>query len=99
VLVEGVNEVEVECFPQDLPSKITVDISGLNKIGDSITVRDMIMPPNVVALDNPDEMVVIVTAQAAEEVVEAVVEVPEEGEPELIEKGKKEEGEEAEPEA
>ncbi len=94
VLVEGISEVEVECFPQDLPSKITVDISDLKKIGDSITVRDMIMPPNVVALDNPEEMVVIVTAQAAEEVVEAVVEVPEEGEPELIEKGKKEEGEE-----
>ena len=70
VLVEGLTEVEVECFPQDLPSKITVDISGLAKIGDSVTVRDLIMPPNVTSLDNPDEMIVIVTAQAAEEVVE-----------------------------
>jgi large subunit ribosomal protein L25 len=97
VLVEGLTEVEVECFPQDLPSKISVDISGLNKIGDSVTVRDLIMPPNVASLDNPDDMIVIVTAQAAEEVVEvapvAVVEAVEEGEPEVIEKGKKEEEE------
>jgi large subunit ribosomal protein L25 len=96
VLVEGLTEVEVECFPQDLPSKISVDISGLQKIGDSITVRDLVMPPNVESLDNPDEMIVIVTAQAAEEVVEVapVVEVVEEAEPELVEKGKKEEEEE-----
>jgi large subunit ribosomal protein L25 len=97
VLVEGLTEVEVECFPQDLPSKISVDISGLKKIGDSLTVRDLIMPPNVASLDNPDEMIVIVTAQAAEEVVEvapvAAVEAVEEGEPEVIEKGKKEEEE------
>jgi large subunit ribosomal protein L25 len=97
VLVEGLTEVEVECFPQDLPSKISVDISGLKKIGDSLTVHDLIMPPNVASLDNPDEMIVIVTAQAAEEVVEvapvAAVEAVEEGEPEVIEKGKKEEEE------
>jgi large subunit ribosomal protein L25 len=95
VLVEGLTQVEVECFPQDLPSSITVDVSGLNKIGDSITVRDLIMPPNVASLDNPDDMIVIVTAQAAEEVVEVapVAEVVE-GEPEVVEKGKKEEGEE-----
>jgi len=97
VLVEGLTEVEVECFPQDLPGKISVDISGLKKIGDSITVRDLVMPPNVASLDNPDDMIVIVTAQAAEEVVEVapvIVEV-EETEPEVIEKGKKEEEEEA----
>jgi large subunit ribosomal protein L25 len=96
VLVEGLTEVEVECFPQDLPSKISVDISGLLRIGDSLTVKDLVMPPNVTSLDNPDDMIVIVTAQAAEEVVEVaeVAVVPEEGEPELIEKGKKEEEEE-----
>lgn len=96
VLVGGLTEVEVECFPQDLTDKITVDISGLKKIGDSISVGDLVMPPNVVALDDLDEMIVIVTAQAAEEVVEEVVAVVEEGEPEVIERGKQEEEEEAE---
>jgi large subunit ribosomal protein L25 len=96
VLVEGLDEIEVECLPQDLPAKIEVDISNLIRIGDSINVRDVILPPNVIALDDPDEMVVVVTAQAAEEKVEEVVVVAEGLEPEVIEKGKIEEGEEAE---
>jgi large subunit ribosomal protein L25 len=95
VLVEGLTQVEVECLPQDLPGRITVDISNLRKIGDSITVRDLVMPPNVTSMDNPDDMIVIVTAQAAEEIVEVapVAVVAEETEPEVVEKGKKEEEE------
>ena len=95
VLVTGLEEVEVECFPQDLPESIVVDISRLKKIGDGIYVRDVVPPPNVTILELPDEMVVLVTAQAAEEVeVVAEVGVVEVGEePEVIEKGKKEEEE------
>lgn len=94
VLVEGLTEVEVECYPQDLPSKLTVDVSNLNRIGDAISVRDLVMPPDVIILDDPDEMIMIVTAQAAEEVVEVVAPVVVEGvEPEVIEKGKIEEEE------
>jgi large subunit ribosomal protein L25 len=98
VLVTGLEEVEVECFPQDLPESIIVDLSSLKKIGDGIYIRDIVPPKNVVILESPGEMIVLVTAQAAEE-VEAVVaeEVVEEGaEPEVIEKGKKEEEEEEE---
>ena len=92
VLVEGVTEVEVECFPQDLPSKITVDVSNLKRISDSITVADLVVPENVEILDDPEEMVVIVTAQAAEEEVEEEEVVEEE--PEVVERGRKEEEEE-----
>jgi large subunit ribosomal protein L25 len=96
VLVTGMEEVEVECFPQDLPESIVVDISSLKKIGDGLYVRDIVPPPNVVIRESPDEMIVLVTAQAAEEVeAVAAVEVVEAGaEPEVIEKGKKEEEEE-----
>jgi large subunit ribosomal protein L25 len=92
VVVEGLTEFEVECFPQDLPSKIIVDISNLKRIGDSISVRDLVMPPNVLALEDPDELLVIVTAQAADE-EPVVVEEAEEIEPEVMEKGKLEEEE------
>jgi large subunit ribosomal protein L25 len=93
VLVEGLTEFEVECFPQDLPSKITVDISNLKRIGDSVSVRDLVMPPNVIALEDPDELLVIVTAQAADEEAIEEVEEAEEAEPEVVEKGKLEEEE------
>ncbi len=92
VLVEGLDELEVECYPKDLPEKILVDITALKAIGDAIHVRELVLPANVVALDNPEEMVVVVTSQKAE--AEPVIAEAAAIEPELIEKGKKEEEEE-----
>jgi large subunit ribosomal protein L25 len=95
VLVTGLDEVEVECFPQDLPERIMADVSGLKQIGDAIYVRNLVISEKVEVLEDPNEVVVVVTAQAAEEVEEVVVEEVV-AEPELIEKGKKEEEEEGE---
>ncbi len=97
VLVTGLDEVEVECFPQDLPERIIADVSGLKQIGDAIYVRNLVISEKVELLEDPNEVVVVVTAQAAEEVEEVVVEEVV-AEPELIEKGKKEEEEEGEAE-
>jgi large subunit ribosomal protein L25 len=92
VLMNGANEVEVECLPQDLPERILADISNLVKIGDGIYIRDLTIPDGVKILDDPDTMLALVTTQAAEEVVVApVVEVEVGEEPEVIEHGKKEE--------
>lgn len=95
MLINGLNELEVEAFPQDLPESITVDISSLVKIGDGIHVRDIILSDKVQILDTPDEMIVLATPPAKEEVEEVVTPeaevVAEAAEPEVIEKGKKEE--------
>jgi large subunit ribosomal protein L25 len=96
MLINGLNELEVEAFPQDLPEKITVDIGVLVKVGDGIYVRDLIVSDKVQVLDHPEEMIVLATAAAKEEVVEVSAEaavVAEAAEPEVIEKGKKEEEE------
>jgi large subunit ribosomal protein L25 len=101
VLVTGMDEVEVECLPQDLPERIVTDISGLAKIGDGIYVRDLVVPEGVKILDEPETMVALITAQAAieEEVAPVVAEEGVGEEPEVIEHGKKEEeGEEEEEE-
>jgi large subunit ribosomal protein L25 len=97
VLVTGLEEVEVECLPNDLPERITVDISSLDGIGDGVYVRDLMIPEGVKILEDPDSMVVLVTAQAAAE-EEAVAEVEEVvgEEPEVIERTRKEEEEEEE---
>ena len=87
LLVTGVEEVEVECLPKDLPERIQVDISGLRQIGDSLHVRDIQFSSAVDILTDPGEMVVLVTAPALEEAeAEGLA-----AEPEVIEKGKKEE--------
>jgi large subunit ribosomal protein L25 len=88
---QSVNEIEVECLPQDLPSRIVVDVSSLANIGDSILIRDLPIPDNVEVLEDPDEVVVVITA-AQEEVEEVPAEAEAEvEEPEVIGRGKKEE--------
>lgn len=97
ILVNGLTTLTVECLPSDLPEKFVVDISNLVVIGNGIHVRDVTAPDNVRIIDDPDEMIVVATAPAKEEVVEVAVVAPVEGEaaePEVIEKGKKEEAEE-----
>jgi len=94
VLVTGLNELEVECLPEELPERIVVDISSLAQIGDGIHVRDIMVSEKVEVLDEPDEMIVIATAAKEEVIEEAAPEaaaVEEIVEPEVIERGKKEE--------
>jgi len=92
VVITNLDEVEVECLPQDLPERVDVDISPLAHIGDSIYVRDIHVSDKVRVLTDPDEAVVVITGGTVEEEVEAAA--PVEGEveePEVIERGKKEE--------
>lgn len=94
VLVHNLEQLEVECLPTDLPERITVDISALKQIGDGIRVRevDAMLTDAVVVLNDPDEMVAVVTAAKEEAVEEAPAEAVAEAAPELsVERGKKEE--------
>ncbi len=94
ILNIGLDVLEIECLPQDLPERIEIDLSGLTEIGDSILVQDLPLPAGVVALDDPETLVVVVSTPIAEE-EEEEEEVLEEGvEPEVIEKGRAEEDEE-----
>lgn len=90
-------EVEVECLPTEIPKKIEVEVGSM-KIGNTIFVKDLVVPPAVKILSDGELTVLSVSMPAREEVAE---EVPsEEGaEPEVIAKGKKEEEEAEEQEA
>ncbi len=92
VVVDGLNSVEVEALPTDLPERFILDISVLKEIGDSILVKDLVVPANVEVLTPEDEMLILITSPAGEE--EEVVVAGEGLEPEVIEKGKKEAEEE-----
>ncbi len=97
VLVTGQEEIEVEALPGDLPERIVVNMALLKKIGDAVYVRDLPSMPGVEVLTDPDEMIVLVTAPTLETAGEG--EEEEEAapagdvEPEVIERGKKEEEE------
>ncbi len=92
VIVEGITAIEVEALPKDLPERFIVDISTLAEIGNAIFIKDLSIPTNVEVLSSLEDMIVMVSAPAAEEI--EVVETEELAEePEVIEKGKKEEDE------
>ncbi len=96
LVVHDMSELEVECLPQYLPEQIEVDISSLDNIGDGIYVKDLSLDNHIEILADAGEQIVHITLQRVEEEVEGEVEGEEEDgeEPEVIDKGKKEEGEE-----
>ncbi len=95
ILVHGLTHVEIECLPKDLIESITVDLSRLDRVDAAIYVRDLQVPPGITVVSDPDELIALVTAPAAEVLEEAVLpaEAPE---VEVIGRGKKAEEEEEE---
>ena len=88
-------ELEVECLPGDIPEKIVVDVSAL-EMGKHLRVSDLQVPEKVTVLTEPDNVVAHVVAPRAEEapVVAEAAPVEAGAEPEVIKKGKAEEGDE-----
>ncbi|MBM3250239.1 MAG: 50S ribosomal protein L25/general stress protein Ctc [Candidatus Omnitrophica bacterium] len=81
-------EIEVECLPTNIPKNIEVDVSQL-KIGDSIHVKDLAIPPTVKVLTSPDSIVFSVAApMKVEEVVAPAAEGEAPQEPEVIKEKK-----------
>jgi large subunit ribosomal protein L25 len=92
-------EIEIECFPADIPEHVEVDVSEL-MLHQGIRVRDLAPSDKWKPKSDPDMMIVHVILPKAEEVaapaeaaVAAAPTVP--AEPEVIKKGKKDEVEEA----
>jgi large subunit ribosomal protein L25 len=86
------DSLDIEALPADLPERISVDVSGLLSAEDSITVADLKLGDKIDIHTPAEEVIVSVSFVAAAEEVSEL----EEGaaEPEVMEKGKKEEGEE-----
>lgn len=92
-------EVEIECLPDDIPEHIEVDVTPL-MIGQNFRVSDLPLGPKVKVLTDPNRVVAHVVVLKVEEekpAAEAVEAAP--TEPEVIRKGKAEEGEKEEAEA
>lgn len=67
MLMRNLNEITVECLPNDLVDHIDVDISVLNTFEDSIQIQDLKLPASLKILhNNPEDMVVSVVAPKAQ---------------------------------
>ena len=60
----AVDHIEVSCTPANIPSEITVDVSGL-QLHQVIRISDLQLPKGVTALGDPDTAVVTAIGTAA----------------------------------
>ncbi|MBT2289857.1 50S ribosomal protein L25 [Paenibacillus albidus] len=67
-------EVEVRCMPEDLPTSMEVDISGLD-IGDQLLVSDLIFQGGIEVLTDPDTVMIQIKT-VHDEAEEAAVVTP-----------------------
>jgi large subunit ribosomal protein L25 len=90
ILEQIVRSIEIRCEPREIPEALEVDVSNLT-VHDVLHVSDIPTSEGVEILAAPDTVIATVGI-IREEVVEAPVEAEEAAEPEVIGKGKKEEG-------
>ncbi|ADY13760.1 50S ribosomal protein L25 [Sphaerochaeta globosa] len=70
VLDQVMHEVEIECFPKDLPAALEADVTSL-KINQSLHLKDVVIPANVKVLDDLAKTVASVKGVKAEAVAPA----------------------------
>jgi len=98
LLFQGLDTIEVECLPGDLPPHIEVNLAELVAIDQAILVHDLKLSDAVKVLIEPEEVVVKILPPEKEE-VEEVVAAEELPEVELVSKKEKKPEAEAEEEA
>ena len=69
-LITSKDEIEVKCLPDKLVSEIEVDISVLKTFDDNIKISDLIIPEGIEVINEPEEIVVMVSAPRSEEELE-----------------------------
>lgn len=63
-LMKGLETVEIECLPNDLPESIEVDISILDDFEKTITVADLVAPKGTTILVDEPESVLVAKVEA-----------------------------------
>ena len=72
-VVREMDEVSIECLPQDIPNVVEVDVSELAEVGDHIRASELKLPEGLSLLGDPDAMVAHVQAERIEsEPIEAI---------------------------
>jgi len=74
VVEHHLREISAECFPQDVPEHIEIDISHV-ELGGMVHVRDLVAPKGVTILTNPEDALLSIITPAALR-VEADLSVP-----------------------
>ena len=74
VLLQELNSLTVECFPNEIPANVKVDMSSLAERDQAIRVENVILGEEVAILNDPELVVVKVGSRPKERVEEVVAE-------------------------
>jgi large subunit ribosomal protein L25 len=74
MLEQYLTDLTVECFPDEIPADIELDLSPLAEIDDVIRVKDIHLGEKITVLHEPEATVVRISERPVEEVEEEVVE-------------------------
>ncbi len=89
-VLQELNSLSVECLPGEIPNRVDIDLTSLTEVGQAIHVKDIMLDKEGTILNNPEQLVVKVSARRIEELVEeeaeeveapAEAQLPEEKEP------------------
>jgi large subunit ribosomal protein L25 len=89
ILEQLVHSIEVTCRAGAIPDSIKIDISHL-QLGQSIHVRDLVLPEGVAVNADPDLLLIHLVAKAVEVAPAPAVEGAEAAQPEVIKPERKE---------
>jgi large subunit ribosomal protein L25 len=81
VLVRGLDNVEIECLPGDIPENLAADLAKLAGVDDELLVKDLTVPAGVKVLTDGDQRIFAVSlsrAAAEEDAAAAEAVVPDE---------------------
>lgn len=56
------HEIEVKCLPMDIPHDVTIDVSKLENLGDSVHIKDLNLGDKVEIMEDPEDTLVSVNA-------------------------------------
>lgn len=69
MLLQELNNLTVECLPNEIPANVRVDLGSLTERGQAIRVEDIILGKEVAILNDPGLIVVKIGSRPKEEVV------------------------------
>ncbi len=75
-LLQELNSLSVECLPGEIPNRVDIDLASLTKVGQAIHVKDITLDKEGTILNNPEQLVVKISARRIEKLVEEEVEAP-----------------------
>lgn len=73
ILVNAMHVVTVKALPANLPHELTADLGKLTEFGTTITVADLVVPKDVVVINDPEDVIAIAQQPREAEKEEAPV--------------------------